>query len=173
MSFNDLNNKYKTELINYIKSIIDVSKLDTIIDELPFEVPSNFDNCIYYDKLSSIGSKYFFLVNEFHTERLSDDDKMVIENNTINEDFLKRTLKDVIKEMGDITNMGPAMPEYFVPSDALVFAFYYDRIDTTMKQSAEIITKFDEVYKLVSNIVSSHLDIKVAKVVYNGFEKQI
>ena len=123
--------KIYKEGVNYLlDNIINFSNLSNAIgkSECYFAPSKTFKEYGYL----STSSPYFYLLNTFYLENLSNDDLEILNNKEkIDEDainIVKRTLKDVItkKDVKSITYFNPT-PETIIKNGTLVFIFVYGK----------------------------------------------
>lgn len=162
--------KIYKEGVNYLlDNIINFSNLSNAIDksECYFTPSKTFKEYGYL----STSSPYFYLLNTFYLENLSNDYLEILNNKEkIDEeaiDIVKRTLKDVItkKDVKSITYFNPT-PETIIKNGTLVFVFAYgknskslsdDLYTSNVKKQKEFIKLLKENFE--SGIKSS-LDIE-------------
>lgn len=182
-SINDKNtlNIPRDELLNYriaykqlaekiISSIINFSIIDEYISNNNYDVPavSDFDYNFYH-KFSSLGSKYMFLRNNIHIERLTADEiKELINNPT--RDFFQKTYRKVLFESENNSNtfFGSPRPKTEVKANSLVFEFAYDMKKTnSMNQINQIDALVIEFKKFVEEI-SQKIGVETSFLEYNA-----
>lgn len=162
--------KIYKEGVNYLlDNIINFSNLSNAIDksECHFAPSKTFKEYGYL----STSSPYFYLLNTFYLENLSNDDLEILNNKEkIDEDainIIKRTLKDVItkKDVKSITYFNPT-PETIIKNGTLVFIFVYgknskslsdDLYTSNVKKQKEFIKLLKENFE---NGIKSSLDIE-------------
>ena len=162
--------KIYKEGVNYLlDNIINFSNLSNAIgkSECYFAPSKTFKEYGYL----STSSPYFYLLNTFYLENLSNDDLEILKNKEkIDEDainIVKRTLKDVItkKDVKSIAYFNPT-PETIIKNGTLVFIFVYgknskslsdDLYTSNVKKQKEFIKLLKENFE--SGIKSS-LDIE-------------
>lgn len=163
--------RYKNALESIIKEVIDVKEIDNLIESVSFEIPTNLDEDSFYSHFSSLKSKYFYVRNNIHIERLSKEDIETLKTNDNHEELVLRTLREVISEKGDMVCYGAALPKYFAPSRDLVIVFAYKKAKCTIKENKEFSDKIEEVFERIKSPIESKLNIKVSKIIYDGYEK--
>lgn len=162
--------KIYKEGVNYLlDNIINFSNLSNAIgkSECYFAPSKTFKEYGYL----TTSSPYFYLLNTFYLENLSNDDLEILNNKEkIDEDainIVKRTLKDVItkKDVKSIAYFNPT-PETIIKNGTLVFIFVYgknskslsdDLYTSNVKKQKEFIKLLKENFE--SGIKSS-LDIE-------------
>ena len=100
---------YKQCLERVLNSIFNFSNIDKYIGGLNFPVPIiNDKEYNFYRKYSILGSKYVYLRNNIHLERLTKEELSLIKESFYNKklldiDFIYKTLGKVLFEDGDYT----------------------------------------------------------------------
>lgn len=166
--------KYKQSMESILKKIFDFSEIDDILNELEFRVPIPQDEEYnFYRKFSILGSKYVYLRNNIHIERLSREEVLEIikslnNDEYLNVDFINKTFKRVLFENSNSTFYG--IPEYssLVESKSLVFEFAYDQVGCKeIKQINDINQKFKEMFEMLKRTFSKK-NIPISLIIYNS-----
>ena len=166
--FLELQNKYRNYLEKLIKSFVNFKDVDNKIKQV-MVVPKKEDNEYnFYHKFSSLGSDYIYLRNNYHIEKLSDEEIDLLKNDKMDYEFLRRTFNRVINEEGDKIFYGSPMLKNLVDAKGLVFEFSYDQsqlIEVNELKTIEKITKIIDKYLKDS---LKKLNIPISMVTYNG-----
>ena len=144
---------YKTLLDRYLVEKFSLKVYDDMVSDsdLLF-IPIKEDDMDYYQYMSKMGLKYFYLRNNIYIEKLSLEDIEKIINLTDEElnnpsqeikELIERTYPIVIdyaseKGLQGISCYGPDSPRFWIDSSELVFGFIFDEVaDNGLGQDEE------------------------------------
>ena len=145
-SYKQVQDNYFVLFSTYLCSLYDFSAADAYLDSEGFEPIDKGD--YYYDR-SLLGSKYFYLRNNVHVERLSVEQIAYLKNDTLAADDQEgmRIVKDTCEEVLAVHLTSNDDDEYFtsytrssaeptIPNKAIVFYVDYKNLyrDTTDTQ---------------------------------------
>ena len=88
-----------------LKSLINFKELDDYCTK-KMQIPINDDwEDNFYHKFSTLNSKYIFLRNNIHIEKLKNEDiekikRAIFNENLLDKEFVLRTLKEILYENG-------------------------------------------------------------------------
>ena len=165
--FLELQNKYRNSIEEMLSKIIDFKQLDEKITKV-LKVPVVEDKDYnFYHKFSNLGSNYIYLRNNIHIERLSKEDVERLKSNNIDEDYIKRTLPNVMYEEGEATFFGNPIMEKLVNSKSLVFEFAYDQTKLETVQEINIVERMgNELKKYLETIIRNSLNLPTSFIQY-------
>ena len=166
--FIELQNKYREFLEKLLKNFIDFKDIDNKINQI-MKVPKKEDlDYNFYHKFSSLNSNYIYLRNNYHIEKLNDDEINILRNNKIDYEFLRNTINRVINEEGDKIFYGSQVLKNLVDTKGLVFEFAYDQLQ--LLDVKELIN-IEKIIKVIDQFLKSNLNklnLPVSMVTYNG-----
>ena len=167
--FIDLQNQYREYLEKLLKSIIDFKDTDAKIKQI-INVPKiNDSEYNFYHKFSTLGSDYIYLRNNFHIEKLNDEELSRLKNNDMDYDYLKSTLSKVIFEEGDKAFYGNSILKYLANSKSIVFEFSYDQQQLVdVKELKTIESIIQQISEYLTTNIEKKLNIPVSIIVYDG-----
>ena len=119
---------YKQLFEKLIFSTINASRIDDLIHKNHYNIPIVEDSGYnFYHKYSKLGSKYLFLRNNIHIERLTLEEINELKNQP-GKEFFNKTYSRVLFESLNSTStfFGNPSLETKVLSNSLVFEFAYD-----------------------------------------------
>lgn len=160
---------YKQHIEKILSLIINASFVDQYIINNNLSIPTvDDDEYNFYHKYSLLGSKYLFLRNNIHIERLNKEELEELKNNP-SSDFFKRTFKTVLFESDNsFTYFGSPLRKNEVKPNSLVFEFAYDlKKATSMKQIKDINNLLLFINKYVSEL-SQKIGISISLLEYNA-----
>ncbi len=166
--------KYRQSIEEVLKSIINFKELDDYCTK-EIKVPINDDwEDNFYHKFSTLNSKYIFLRNNIHVEKLKNEDiekikRAIFNENLLDKEFVLRTLKDVLYEDGDYVFYGVAMDENRVDSQSLVFEFSYDDSKCSIEEGILIKKICDNILNNIKERIESNLNCHVELIINKGF----
>jgi len=154
-TFLELQFKYRKGISLYLSQFISFKKIDEEIDKLgiPIVEDSKYN---FYHRNSFFGSKYLFLRNNIHLERLSDEELEILKSDGFNDlDFYKDTYKKVLYEEGDLTSYGIHPTEDNTKkAKALIFEFAYDQKKCkTLDELKNIGNCYGRLFKFIKDIL--------------------
>lgn len=166
---------YRKGFESIIKRCLEMKKFDdrissvgaiTLIDDMDYNV---------YHKFSTLGSSYIFIRNNFHIERLTQDElgelkRMCDENGEVSSDFIMRTYQRVLGEEGDFACYGTPLPQNMLPSRSIVIEFAYDAKKTSFTLEENLKVAFAEVFLEISEILKTQFDMPCSMLIWNGFD---
>jgi len=166
--------KYKQSFECILKSVVNFKELDLNLSQVAQGTPvvEDFEYNLYR-KFSVLDSRYVYLRNNVHIERLSEDELLKVKNcvdnnNFLDVEFLIKTCAKVLFENDNYTFYGIPTMDKLVDSKSLVFEFAYDQ---THCESIEQIGKINEVFKnfyQVMKVKFSKTNMPVSMIVYKS-----
>ena len=167
--FLNLQIKYRKIIENRLLQSINFEELDEKIKKV-IVIPKIKDNLYnFYHRYSKLGSDYIYLRNNFHIERLTDEEIKELSSGKCGDDFIVKTMARVMFEEGDYSFFGNSIPEYAGKSKSIVFEFAYDQMKLT---SLEEISIIEELIKEINNYLETkirqNINVPVSFITYNG-----
>ena len=142
-AYTQLQDRYLTLLSGWLTTLFDFSSIDQTLADANLTPVTDQD---YYSSRSQLGSKYIYLRNNIHPERLSTEQIKALQEETTPENYeqqlaiVKQTYVDVLAVKYDyppdlpeeyITSYGtPGNQLLHVPNTALVFYLRYEEPNT-------------------------------------------
>lgn len=167
--------KYRESFEAYLQQLYDFSQIDKMISNFALPIPEVQDREYnFYHKYSTLGSKYIFLRNNVHIERLTKEERLEIERTITKGEllslaFLNQTCERVLFEEGDFVLVGPTSLENQVPSKSLVFEFAYDQKSCiSIEQVVAIKKQIEELTSLVKNSMQRYIRMPIVFHVYKA-----
>ena len=155
-AFLELQFKYRKGISLYLSQFINFKKIDEEIEKIgiPIIEDSEYN---FYHRNSFFGSKYLYLRNNIHLERLSDEELEKLKEDGFNElNFYKDTYEKVMYEEGDLTSYGiNPTDDNTKKSKALIFEFAYDQKKC---KTLEELRKIDDCYTRLFKFIKEILD---------------
>ena len=153
--FVDCQVKYRAAIEKKLKEKINFQEIDREMEEHQVPIINDMDYNFYH-KFSTLDSKYVFLRNNYHIERLAPEDLKYLQaclknNQELSDEFLKRTFETVLYETGDLAMLGVPLDE-----NMEVFMYILSYYDEQLKSKL-----MGEIEKLFQVPISIHL--------YNGY----
>ena len=158
-----LSNLYKKYFENYLCSIVDLKKYDSMFfnSDLNFGVP-NVENPTLNILDEFMSTSFIYNLNYYFVEKLSIDDLKLLQSgdNDSLSDMIKRTYKDVIKNtsvsLDESYNLcyGESTDTNFARNDAVVFKIYY-KIDDNNNDIDEFLVKDKKIKEFLDYVISS------------------
>ncbi len=171
--------KYRESLENILKKYVDFIKLDDNINNLTFPVPILNDlDYNFYHKYSTLESKYIFLRNNIHVERLDKTDisminGYIIDKELLPENYILSTLDKVIFENGNETFFGTPIDSNKVSSQSLVFEFAYNDRECTVEEGKIIREIYNKIFAILKSNLENNMNIKISTIVNEGFDNSL
>ena len=165
--------KYKESFEKLLLKYINFPNIEKFITEFPFSIPVLDDKEYNFYHQSFLNSKYIFLRNNIHIEKLSNHEIMIIEDaclNTrvLNDDFLLNTYQKVLYENDINIFIGASIPSNLVKGKSIIFEFAYDQKKCqTISEIRKIKENVSKLLKLLENKISDKLKTNVSTVIYN------
>lgn len=179
----DIQRKYQTLLYTYLDKVLNLQELDKKIDEADIYIkPVNFDLVPYFTSKF----KWIYMRNFIFIEKLTKEALLYLEKlndlslNETNERFIETSIKEIIKdnysdgkysnELFNINYDLVALPDYFMPNDALILTVHVGSIydeDEIVKEMEKQDNFFKELKKEYEKIYSSLLKMDVKILVVN------
>ena len=129
--FYNLQISYRKKLELLLKKYVSFTSFDDLCQKMLFSIPKlNFSKDDFYHSNTTLNSDYLYIRNNIHIERLDEKDiskikSFMFDSESDEEEFILRTLKDVIWEDGDETFYGIPKGNNSVSSKALgVYILY-------------------------------------------------
>ena len=172
----ELQIKYRESFENIIKEYIDFKDIDNLIEDLPFNIPLiNDTEYNFYHKFSTLGSKYVFIRNNIHIERLEENELQIvinaINNNTLlDKQFVLDTISKVMFEEGNTACYGTALPENMIKAKSITFEFAYEDYKCDIQQGRMVKEKFSKVFKYILEKLGNYLNVEYSIIIFNGFD---
>lgn len=167
--------KYKESLEKVLMSVLNFKSIDPAMIKnglnIPvLEIPDNN----FYQKFSTLGSKYLFLRNNIHIERLTDEEieeifESLFNDEDLSKEFIMNTLDKVISEDGDTTMYGTPLLENEISSKSLVFEFAYDDKKCSLEDGKKIAKYLQVLFKQIKDILENKLNMRVEFIISKGF----
>lgn len=165
----ELQNKYRNCIEEKIKGIIDFKKVDDQINKMVYVPRLEDKEYNYYHKFSTFPSNYIFLRNNYHIERLSEDELEQLKNGSVDDEFLKNTFEKVLYEDGNFTYYGSPIDSYLAASKSLVIEFAYDQVEI---ETIEELQNVDKIIGIISDELKAKIEdslgVPVSVIIYNG-----
>ena len=149
--FVDCQVKYRAAIEKKLKEKINFQEIDREMEEHQVPIINDMDYNFYH-KFSTLDSKYVFLRNNYHIERLAPEDLEYLQaclknNQELSDEFLKRTFETVLYETGDLAMLGVPLDE-----NMEVFMYILSYYDEQLKSKL-----MGEIEKLFQVPTSIHL----------------
>ena len=160
---------YRKGFEKILNEVIDFNKINQYILSTKIDIPEAYDKEYnFYHKYSNINSKYIFLRNNFHVEKLSTEEIGQLLNKTVDKDFYNNTLEKVIFEDGFETFYGIPMNENKALSKSIVFEFSYNQKKCTdVNQLMEIKKICEEVCNMIETELKQFTQIPISFIIYD------
>ncbi len=160
---------YKQLIEKMLFSSVNASSIDKYIANNNLSIPTVDDaDYNFYHKYSLLGSKYLFLRNNIHIERLNNDEIEELKNNPSN-DFFNRTFKKVLFESDNsFTYFGSPSKKNEVKSNSLIFEFAYDLKKVTSMDQINEINKLLVFIDNYVNEIATKIRIPISILEYNA-----
>ncbi len=171
--------KYKQSFENLLKSIVYFNNIDLSIEKLDVKIPTNdISDNNFYKKFSSLGSKYIFLRNNIHIERLSDDEineiyGAIMNNCDLSPEYLQQTLEKVLFEDGDFVYYGTPINKNKTSSRSIVFEFSYNDKECSIEEGKKIENYCKILFGQISILIQSKINTSIEFIISEGFEDKI
>ena len=154
-----LQTNYRNGFIKYLSSFVDFDKFINELNNSDIPVIEDKQYNFYHNDYS-INSDYLFIRNNIHIEKLSDEDlaylSRIDSNDDKDNDFYKRTYKNVMFETGEYVSYGLFPNDSNIKrADAIVFEFAYDQKKC---ENLEQLNKIKETIKNVSNEIKKSMN---------------
>jgi len=166
---------YKQSLEKLLGSLFSFSSIDKYIEGLQNQIPIIKDeNYNFYRKYSCLNSRYVYLRNNIHIERLTEEEIYILRDNLyhgnlLDFDFIYSTLSRVIFENGDYVFYGNPIMKNLVKSQSIVFEFAYNGLKCqTVEQYEQIQRAFSLIFEKTNEIISKKLNIPLSMVIYDS-----
>lgn len=164
--------KCRSEIEKIIMSFLNFENIDNNLEQ--YNIPIIEDKEYnFYHKFSTFGSKYIYLRNNIHVERLDLEDinyikKCIISNDSLSSDFIFKHLNILLFEKGDKIFLGPTNIENLVNSQSIIFEFSFDQIKCIdVEHLLKIENIYNNIVKYVKNLVMKYLKLPVSFIKYN------
>ena len=178
-AYTQLQDRYLTLFSGWLTTLFDFSSIDQTLADANLTPVTDQD---YYSSRSQLGSKYIYLRNNIHPERLSTEQIKALQEETTPENYeqqfaiVKQTYVDVLAVKYDypsdlpeeyITSYGTPGDTYFhVPNTALLFYLRYE--DPNIKDNEVFrawrensVTVLTEVSEQIQQALSADIDTEV------------
>ena len=167
--------KYREEFESFLKKIVSFSSFDQLLTKENIkilEIEDKNDN--FYHKFSSLNSKYLFLRNNYHIERLKEKDLDVLkgslfDDKKLEENFILKTFKEVLFEDGDQAMFGVPMLKNLANSKSLVFELAYDDKLCSVEESKIIRKFYENTLVKLQKFLKNELNVDVNIIINDGF----
>ena len=145
-TYNDYQFKYKNCIEEIVNAYVDFASVNDIINNCGIKLKTigDYDYNIYH-KHSLLECEYLFIRNNMHVEYLSDKELEVLKSNSINEDFIKKTLDKVIHEDENFLAYGDD-PNNLKFTGGLIFEFAYDSTELSNDDRAKVADFIKQVF---------------------------
>ncbi len=173
--FVQLQIKYKSSLEKFLMKYVKFDSLDELIKKKILFIPEKKDiSHNFYLENSTLNSKYLFLRNNIHIENLTKKDIQYIKSclfdkKYLDDEFILKTIKDVIFEQGDTVFYGIPIEKNEVNSKSLVFEFVYDDKLCTVTESKQIREFYNNISSSLKSFLEESLNIEVNFILNDGF----
>lgn len=167
--------KYRESLEKWLLQFLDFKSIDSIIEKSNITIPEIDDiNYNFYHKFSFLNSKYIFLRNNIHIERLSKDEigtvySAIMNDDVIPNEFIIKTLEKVIFESGEKIFFGTPLDKNETSGKSMVFEFAYNDKVCSIKESKQIHNFCSKMFEALKNTLESQIRIDVNFIIYDGF----
>ena len=174
--FYNLQISYRKKLEQLLKKYVSFTSFDDLCQKMPFLIPKlNFSKDDFYHTNTTLDSEYLYIRNNIHIERLDKKDiskvkSFIFDNKNDEEEFILRTLKDVIFEDGDEVFYGIPKGNNSVSAKALVIEFAYDDKQCSLKDGAEIKKLHARISASLKKFLESILNVEVVLMLNNDFQ---
>ena len=144
--YNDYQIKYKNCIEEVVNAYVDFASVNEIINSCGIQLKTigDYDYNIYH-KHSLLECEYIFIRNNIHVENLSEADLNVLKSNSINEEYIKKTLNTVIHEDETFLPYGDD-PNNLKFTGGLIFEFAYDSTDLSNDDRAKVADYIKQVF---------------------------
>ena len=145
-NYNDYQIKYKNCIEEIVNAYVDFASVNEIINSCGIKLKTigDYDYNIYH-KHSLLECEYLFIRNNMHVENLSDKELDILKSNSINEDFIKKTLDKVIHEDEKFLAYGDD-PNNLKFTGGLIFEFAYDSTELSNDDRAKVADYIKQVF---------------------------
>lgn len=162
--------EYKSLFENYLYDELNFEAINLYVMSRRLDIPviQDHDYNFYHDG-SGLRNQYIYVRNNYHVERLSDEDLETLRSGNADEEYLKRTMASVLFEEPDKAFFGPATLDYLADSESIVFEFAFDqkRVETIEELNKIKLLKEDS-FKVIGDQMQKSLQIPVSFFTYNG-----
>lgn len=155
--------EYKKAFESILNKVYDFKSIDEKVNSDGLVPKPITDANFFYHQTSNLRNNYVFLRNNFHVERLSNEDIENLKNGTITQDLFNRTLPDVLFEGGDETFIGRPVDKNLVKSKSLYFEFGYNEYDVyDYAFVKQIETKRDQIFGEIEEALKGKIGIPIS-----------
>ncbi len=163
--------KYRESIERLFKQFYDFNKVDRVLSNL--NTPKiNDHEYNFYHKFSTLESNYLFFRNNYHIEKLNNEEldlikSCIFDNQYLPNSFIMKTANKVLFESGDFTTFNYFTSNNQVPSKSFVFEFAYELNKCeTLEQIKNIDKMISTIFKELKGIFSSKLEVPLSYVIY-------
>ena len=173
--FLQLQIKYRENFESFLKKLVSFESFDKLVEKENINLPPlEKDTKNFYYKFSTLNSKYLFLRNNIHIERLDEKDlkilqKRVLDGKELDTNFILKTFKVVLFESGDQAMFGVPLLKNLVNSKSLIFELAYDDKFCTVMESKKVREFYDKISNSLKNFLEDALKIEVNFILNDGF----
>lgn len=166
---------YKSNFERLLNSLYNFNLIDNYINQNCNNLPVIDDaDYNFYKKFSTLGSKYIYLRNNIHIERLDAKDleylcKNFAQKTNLDANFIINTYKKVLFENGQFTFFGNAYDGNLVKCESIIFEFAFDsKKCKTVEQVTFAHYNLNNILNLFKNIIISKMNVDVSIHLYDG-----
>lgn len=172
-NFVELQVKYKQQFESILLPFLKPVELSSLIQSQNVKIPVIEDTqANFYRRFSMLQNPYLYIRNNYHVEKLTDEEIKTLESQTISQEYFARTFERVLYEEGDITFYGTPRDETACPTRSITFEFAYDQVKCESIEHLINIEKVIEEIKTAINANMQATNMPVSFMVYNGIPKQ-
>ena len=166
--------EYKKAFESILNKVYDFKSIDKKVNSIGFVPKPITDANFFYHQTSTLQNNYVFLRNNFHVERLDNEDIENLKNGIITQDLFNRTLQDVIFEGGDATFIGKPIKKNLVKSKSLYFEFGYDVYEVDDYEFVEQIENIrDQVFEEIEEALKGKIEIPISFITNNSLSTML
>lgn len=161
---------YRQIFEEYLKIKVSFEELDKYIEANNISIPLIEDKDInFYHKFSHLYSKYLFLRNNIHVEKLNSEEIMELHNLKNSEQFILKTYEKVLYEDGDFVFAGVPRDENLVASKSIFFEFAFQ---FSKLEDIKTLTEIKKIEAKILAFLKTNLDFNQIELIeYNGMSK--
>lgn len=171
-SFLDLQIKYKMGFEKFLLSHLDMEKISRELVSVGFAIPKIEDTTAnFYRKFSQLGNPYIYIRNNYHVERLTDEELAILNSNPTSE-FFSKTFPKVMFEDGKTVFYGIPRVETECDAKSITFEFAFDKVACqTMEEIISIEDAIERCKAAIKAQLQDRYGLPISFVVYTGIPK--